>query len=97
MGRRTLVISFAVLIPALLLLILLSFGSEKPRSFWAEPVSMVSLRVNEVSEETPEPASTEREQAKERPVSPKPSDEQPPPPEPVQPLPSTISWNIFWS
>ncbi len=86
-GRRTLAIGLAVLIPALLLLMLMSFGPEKPPEFREEHVSVVSIKANEFAEETPEPPSTEREQAKEPPVSPQPVAKQPPPPEPAKPLP----------
>ncbi|WP_428628336.1 hypothetical protein [Sphingopyxis sp.] len=87
-GRRTLAISLAVLIPALLLLLLLSFGAEKPPKFREERVSMVSLEANKASEKAPEPSSAEREQAEERPVPPQPAAEQPRPPTPLPPQPA---------
>ena len=82
-GRRTLAISLAVLIPALLLLMLLSFGPEKPPEFREEHVSVVSIKANDFSEEAPEPSSEKREQAEERPASPQPAEQ----PLPAQPLP----------
>ena len=79
-GRRTLAISLAVLIPAILLLMLLSFGAEKPPESREARVSVVSLPASEIAEEAPEPSSAEREKNEEKPVPPQPAPEQPPPP-----------------
>ena len=81
MGRRTLAISLAVLIPALLLLMLLSFGSEQPPDKKEEYVSVVSLRAPAASEEAPEPSTEERS------ASPQPTPEKPLPSDPAKPLP----------
>lgn len=86
-GRRALAISLAVLIPALLLLMLLSFGAETPSDYREARVSVVSLEASEISEEAPEPSSAERQQTEEQPVSPQPAPVEPAPPEPAQPLP----------
>ena len=74
-GRRTLAISLAVLIPAILLLMLLTFGAEEPRPFRAAPVSVVSLSASEISETAPEPSGAERKRAEDKPVPPQPAPE----------------------
>lgn len=86
-GRRTFAISLAILIPALLLLMLLTFGSEPQPDHRAERVSMVTLEASEISEEAPEPSRAEREQAKAQPVPPQPAPEEPLLLEPAKPLP----------
>ena len=86
-GRRTLAISLAVLIPAFLLLLLLSYGLEPPPDTREERVSVVSLEAIEISEEAPEPSSAEREEAEDPPVSPTPETEEPQAPQPAEPLP----------
>ncbi len=86
-GRRALAITLAVLIPALLLLMLLSFGPGKPPSVRDEPISVVSLSATEISEETNEPDSAEQKQADDKPVSPQPAPDQPQPPQPLPPPP----------
>ncbi len=85
MGRRTLAISLAVLIPALLLLMLLSFGAEKPPEKTEEFVSVVSIQASEPAEETAEPSNPER--AEEPSTSPQPKPEEQLPPRPAEPLP----------
>jgi protein TonB len=87
-GRRTLAISLAVLIPALLLLMLLSFGSETPPDHRDERVSVVSLEATEIPEEAPEPSSPEPKRTREQSVSPQPEPEEPPPSKPAEPLPA---------
>ncbi|MGH6632975.1 hypothetical protein [Sphingopyxis sp.] len=84
-GRRTLAISLAVLIPALLLLMLLSWGLEEQPDFKEAPVSVVSLEAKEISEEAPEPSSPEPARTEEQPTSPQPAPREPPPSEPAQP------------
>ncbi|PQM26656.1 hypothetical protein CVO77_16760 [Sphingopyxis lindanitolerans] len=84
-GRRALAIGLAVLIPALLLLLLLTFGSKRPPDNSKERVSMVSLEATEIAEEAPKPSNPERERSKERPVPPQPAAEQPLPPTPLPP------------
>ena len=86
-GRRTLAISLAVLIPALLLFMLLSFGFDTQPDYREAPVSVVSLEVTEISEEAPEPSSAERERTEEQPVPPQPETEEPRSSEPAEPLP----------
>jgi protein TonB len=88
-GRRALAISLAVLIPALLLLLLLTFGFEAEPDFREAPVSVVSLEASQISEEAPAPSSAER--IEERPVSPQPTPEEPQPSEPAQPPPPPIA------
>jgi protein TonB len=84
-GRRTLAISLAVLIPALLLLLLLSFGFEAEPDYREARVSVVSLEASQISAEAPEPSSAKREQAEEPPVPPQPVTEEVLPPRPVEP------------
>lgn len=84
-GRRALAISLAVLIPAILLLLLLTFGAEDQPDYREARVSVVSLEATEISEDTPEPSSAERERAEEKPVPPQPAPEQPLPPRPPEP------------
>jgi len=86
-GRRTLAISLAVMIPALLLFLLLAFGSETPPDAREERVSVVSVEAAEFSEEAPEPSKAKREQPKEQSVSPQPAPEEPQPSELTEPLP----------
>lgn len=84
-GRRTLAISLAVLIPALLLLMLLSWGFEEQPDFSETPISVVTLEATEISDEPPEPSSPEPARAKEQPMSPQPAPQEPPPSAPAQP------------
>lgn len=86
-GRRTLAISLAVLIPALLLLMLLSFGAEKEPDQRQESVSMVSIQAPKMAEEAAEPERAERAQPKEQPTARQPAPEDPPPSAPAQPPP----------
>jgi protein TonB len=90
-GRRALAISLAVLIPALLLLLLLAYGSETPPDYREERVSVVSLEATEISEDAPEPSSAERERAEEQPVPPQPTTDETPPSEPAEPLPPPVT------
>lgn len=83
-GRRALAISMAVLIPALLLLMLLTFGVQRAPDFKEARVNVVNLEASEVSEEASKPAAEHREQAAERPT-PQPVTEEPRPPEPQTP------------
>ncbi|NIJ35454.1 protein TonB [Sphingopyxis panaciterrae] len=83
-GRRTLAISLAVLIPALLLLMLLSFRAEPEKK--REQFSLVTLDATEIAKESPEPDSLEPKQAEERP-KPQPSTTPQPLPEPAAPQP----------
>lgn len=84
-GRRTLAISLAILIPALMLIMLLSFGAEKQPDHKAERVSVVSLEASEIPEEAAKPASPEPKRAEEQPAPPPPAPEKPPLPEPLPP------------
>lgn len=84
-GRRTLAISLAILIPALLLLMLLSWGFEEQPDLRETPVSVVTLEATEISEEAPEPSRPEPARAEEQPMSPQPAPQEPPPSEPAQP------------
>lgn len=100
MGRRTLAISLAILIPALLLLMLLSFGVEKEPDIKEERVSVVSIKAPGMSEEAPEPSRREPDRSEAQPESPQPVPQpsepaqQPPPPAaipkaaPIVPAPS---------
>lgn len=91
-GRRTLGISLAILLEALLLLVLLSLGVEKPRSGEEKAITVVNLEINEVSKEVPErqsPESAEPAEQRAEPQRPNP-DQQPSrePPEPLTPGPA---------
>jgi protein TonB len=87
-GRRTLGISLALLIEALLLLALLSLGSVEQPGDKEERITAVNIKAEEVAEEAPEPSEPEREQrAEERPAPQQPAIEEPLPPQPVEPRP----------
>ncbi len=88
MGRRTLAISLAVLITALLLFMLLSFGFKKEAEKSEERVSTVSLKATEIAEEAPKPNPPER--TEKRPVPQRPTPEKITPPEPLPPKPAPI-------
>ena len=83
-GRRTLAISLALLITALLLTMLLSFGLGGRPESKEERVIVVSLEPAGAAEEA---NSAEPEPAEEKATSPQPEPEQAPPPEPARPLP----------
>ena len=86
MGRRALAISLAVLISALLLLMLLTFGSVGKPDSEAERVSMVSLEASEIADEAPEPSAAKAEPSEKRP-EPKPQTHETPPTKPSEPQP----------
>jgi protein TonB len=77
-GRRALAISLALLITALLLLMLLGFGPEKPPHFKDERISVVSIDAERPAEKAAEPARREPERAKTRPLPQPPAPETPP-------------------
>ena len=88
-GRRTLGISFALLVEALLLLLLLTLSTEKQPGEEEGAITVVPLRAVEVSERAPESSSSEREpRAEERPVPQQPAREEPLPPRRAEPLPT---------
>ncbi len=84
-GRRALAISLAVLIPALLLLMLLAYGSITPPVYREESVSVVSLPAPKVAEEPAEPSGAEREPSKDQPAPSQPTTEKPLPAPPTEP------------
>ena len=87
-GRRALAISLAVLITAILLFLLLSFGLGSPPDVREEVVTTVALQASEVSEQASEPSPQERQQAEKPSVAPRPPTDQPPtPPQQASPLP----------
>lgn len=85
MGRRTLAIILAVLITALLLVMLLSFGFQQPPDHKKERVSVVSLQATEISKEASKPSSPERERTEKQPTAQRPATEKPLPPPPAVP------------
>lgn len=85
-GRRALAISLAVLISALLLLMLLTFGSVGKPDSRTERVSMVSLEASGIAGEAPEPSAAKAERSKQQP-EPKPQAEETPPTKPSEPQP----------
>jgi protein TonB len=86
-GRRALAISLAVLIPALLLLLLLTFGVEEQPDYREPRVSVVSLEAAGISADAPAPADAAPQRAEEQAAPPQPAPEQPRPVEPAEPLP----------
>ncbi|WP_447765922.1 hypothetical protein [Sphingopyxis panaciterrae] len=79
------------MIPAVLLLLLLSFGLETDPEPEEERVSVVSLAASEIPADAPKPSSAEREQPKEPPAPPQPATSQPAepmPPHAVEPMPA---------
>lgn len=86
-GYRALAISLAVLIPAFLLFLLLSFGFEEPPDVREESISVVSIEATEISEDAPEPQPAPAEA---RPASQKPAIEEPTP-EPAEPQPQPVA------
>ncbi|KTE26468.1 hypothetical protein ATE69_09380 [Sphingopyxis sp. H071] len=85
-GRRALAISLAVLISALLLLMLLTFGSVGKPDSQTERVSMVSLEASEIADEAPEPSAAKAERSEKQP-EPKPQADETPPTKPSEPQP----------
>ncbi|ALJ12726.1 hypothetical protein [Sphingopyxis macrogoltabida] len=72
-GRRVLAIGLSVLIPALLLLMLLTFGVLREPDRKEVPISVVNLEASEVSEQSSEPASQPQEQSEKPASSPQPA------------------------
>lgn len=83
-GRRALAISLAILIAALLLLMLLTFGSVGRPESKAERVTIVSLEAREIAEEAPEPSAAKADPSEKQP-EPKPPSAETPPPVPAEP------------
>jgi protein TonB len=88
-GRRTLAISLAVLITALLLFMLFSFGPGKPPGTRQERVSVVSLSASEAGKESSEPSKSKPERTREQSQPPPEKPQSPQPPEPLPPPPIT--------
>lgn len=86
-GRRTLSISLALLVEALLLLLLLSLGVGEQPGDKEQRLTVVNLRADEPSQEAAEPESPEREQPPEE----RPAPEQPQPPQPAEPKAAPIA------
>ena len=84
-GRRALAIGLAVLIPALLLLLLLSFGSGKPPDFRTERVSTLRLEARDVAADSPEKVEAEPDRSETRPERPQAAIDPAPPAEPAEP------------
>lgn len=100
-GRRAFAISLAVLIPALLLLMLLTFGAEKPPIVEDEWVSVVSIAAPQPADEAVEATARESQRAEARPLPEPPTPDEtvppkaaepvaapPPPPQPPAPAPA---------
>jgi protein TonB len=84
-GRRALGLGLTLIIEALLLVLLLTLGSEK-RRVEEERTTVVSLRAEEVPEKAPEPQRSEPERrTNARPETQRPEPEAPRPPRPVEP------------
>jgi protein TonB len=86
-GRRALAIGLAVLFEGLLLLMLLSFGFEKPPEKVEEHLSVVSIAAAEPVEDTPEPSNPGRAATAETPLPPQPKPQEPLPPQAAAPTP----------
>ena len=86
-GYRALAISLAVLIPAFLLFLLLSFGFEEPPDVREESISVVSIEATEISEDAPEPQPAPAEA---RPASQQPAIEERAP-DPAEPQPQPVA------
>jgi len=85
-GRRTLAIGLTLLIEGLLLFLLLTFGVEKQPGRKERSLTVVQLQAGEEAEESPAPASPEREeQAEEQPAPPQPETRTQPVPQPAEP------------
>ncbi|MGQ3100942.1 MAG: hypothetical protein ACT6Q5_15125 [Sphingopyxis solisilvae] len=76
----------SVLIPALLLLMLLTFGAEKPVTVKEEWVSVVSIAAPQAPEETAEARPSASEPAEIQPLPEPPTPDEPVPPQAAEPL-----------
>ena len=85
-GRRSLAIGLAVLIPALLLLMLLTFGVEEPPVVKEEWVSVVSIAAPQAAEEAAEASPRASERAETKPLPEPPIPNEPAPPKAAEPL-----------
>ncbi|MBA3940314.1 MAG: hypothetical protein C0520_03790 [Sphingopyxis sp.] len=84
-GRRALAIGLAVLISALLLLMLLTFGSVRQSETRTERVSVVSIEAREVASDAPEPSDAKPEPSAKPPEPRQPAVEEAPSVEPIAP------------
>ncbi|HEY0627520.1 MAG TPA: hypothetical protein VGD10_12445 [Allosphingosinicella sp.] len=85
-GRRALGVGLALLIEGLLLLVLLTLGVAEPPQDSSQRITVVNVNADNASEDTPAPASAEREQqSAERPVPQESAPEEPVPPQPIVP------------
>ena len=83
-GRRTIGLGLALLIEALMLLLLLTLGTERRPGVEGGRPTVVDLYTQDVSEEAPEPRRPEPvQQAEERPATQRPEPEEPRPPQPA--------------
>lgn len=89
-GRRTLALSLAVLIPAILLLLLLSYGVKRPPGIDEKRLSVVNLSAPATTKKASEPSSPAQEQAQKRLVTPQPAAEMPQPPTPTPSPPPPV-------
>ena len=86
-GRRALALGLALLIPALLLVMLMTFGVEKPPRFKDEYVSVVSIDAAPAADASAEPERRESRQAEsEQPLPDLPEPAEPVPPKVVEPV-----------
>jgi protein TonB len=83
-GRRALGFGLTLIIEVLLLVVLLTLGSEKRREIEPVRTTVVSLRAEDVPEKAPERPEPER-RAETRPEPRRPQPEQPSPPQPAEP------------
>ena len=86
-GRRTFAITLAVLIAGLLLVLLLSWGTEQPSGKKDEVVTVVRLEATEAPKAASKTDTPKQDSAAEPTRSPQPVAEEPRPPEPAAPAP----------
>ena len=87
-GRRTLGLSLALFIEALLLLALLTLGRVEQPGEKDRPITTVNLEAEEPAKEEPEPEPEREQQSEARPVPKQPPTEVMLPPTPVPPQPA---------
>lgn len=87
-GRRSLAIGLSLLIPALMLVLLLSFRLEPPPVHKQESMSVVSIEAAGAPEPAPAPKSAQPEPSDERVAPPQPAAPAPTPPPPPTPTPA---------
>jgi protein TonB len=86
-GRRALAFGLVLLVEGILLLLLLSLGTQRYAGEKIDGITVIDVRAEEVAEEAAEPAPEPERRAEEQ-AEPKQPAEQPLPPRPAEPLPA---------